>query len=101
VGGGSGAGVGDDGGAGRGGALGCRVESYLTDPRVEPDMDRWETEPAFRLADWPSPRGQPRGARAPPCAVGPRRSGHGHRKCVAGPPAVRGRNSAAHAAVNY
>ncbi|SDM73315.1 GyrI-like domain-containing protein [Streptomyces wuyuanensis] len=30
---------------------GCRVESYLTDPRVEPDMDRWETELAFRLAD--------------------------------------------------
>ncbi|MEU3302698.1 MULTISPECIES: GyrI-like domain-containing protein [unclassified Streptomyces] len=30
---------------------GCRVESYLTDPRVEPDMNKWETELAFRLAD--------------------------------------------------
>jgi effector-binding domain-containing protein len=28
---------------------GCRLERYLTDPRVEPDMDRWETELAFRL----------------------------------------------------
>ncbi|WP_432562518.1 GyrI-like domain-containing protein [Kineococcus sp. SYSU DK003] len=30
---------------------GCRLENYLTDPREEPDMDRWETELAFRLAD--------------------------------------------------
>ncbi|MGC5165976.1 GyrI-like domain-containing protein [Luteimicrobium sp. DT211] len=30
---------------------GCRLERYLTDPRVEPDADRWETELAFRLAD--------------------------------------------------
>ncbi|MFF7713477.1 GyrI-like domain-containing protein [Streptomyces sp. NPDC007988] len=30
---------------------GCRIESSLTDPRVEPDMERWETVPAFRLAD--------------------------------------------------
>ncbi|MEU1277603.1 GyrI-like domain-containing protein [Streptomyces sp. NPDC005805] len=30
---------------------GCRLESYLTDPRVEPDLSKWETELAFRLAD--------------------------------------------------
>jgi effector-binding domain-containing protein len=30
---------------------GCRLESYLTDPRVEPDMAKWETQLAFRLAD--------------------------------------------------
>ncbi|MEU2164918.1 hypothetical protein QRN89_20535 [Streptomyces chengbuensis] len=30
---------------------GCRIASYLTDPRVEPHMERWETVPAFRLAD--------------------------------------------------
>jgi effector-binding domain-containing protein len=30
---------------------GCRLESYLTDPRAEPDMTKWETELAFRLAD--------------------------------------------------
>ncbi|MFD3435932.1 GyrI-like domain-containing protein [Streptomyces sp. NPDC058685] len=30
---------------------GCRLESYLTDPRVEPDMNKWEMELAFRLAD--------------------------------------------------
>ncbi|MFF8830671.1 GyrI-like domain-containing protein [Streptomyces sp. NPDC015131] len=30
---------------------GCRLESYRTDPRVEPDPSRWETELAFRLAD--------------------------------------------------
>ena len=29
----------------------CRTESYLTDPRVEPDMSKWKTELAFRLAD--------------------------------------------------
>ncbi|MFC4606431.1 GyrI-like domain-containing protein [Streptomyces maoxianensis] len=28
-----------------------RLESYLTDPRVEPDMSKWEVELAFRLAD--------------------------------------------------
>ena len=28
---------------------GCRLERYLTDPRVEPDMSRWETELSFRL----------------------------------------------------
>jgi effector-binding domain-containing protein len=30
---------------------GCRMESYLTDPRVQPDQTKWETELAFRLAD--------------------------------------------------
>ncbi|MFE7135714.1 GyrI-like domain-containing protein [Streptomyces sp. NPDC057638] len=30
---------------------GCRLESYLTDPREEPDPNRWETELALRLAD--------------------------------------------------
>jgi effector-binding domain-containing protein len=30
---------------------GCRVEFYLTDPAVEPDMNKWETQLAFRLAD--------------------------------------------------
>jgi len=30
---------------------GCRLEAYLTDPAEEPDMDKWETELAFRLAD--------------------------------------------------
>ncbi|WP_042395365.1 GyrI-like domain-containing protein [Streptacidiphilus carbonis] len=30
---------------------GCRIESYLTDPRTQPDSSKWETELAFRLAD--------------------------------------------------
>ena len=30
---------------------GCRLEVYRTDPSVEPDMDKWETQLAFRLAD--------------------------------------------------
>ncbi len=30
---------------------GCRMESYLTDPRDEPDLHRWTAELAFRLAD--------------------------------------------------
>lgn len=30
---------------------GCRLETYFTDPRIEPDMHRWVTELAFRLAD--------------------------------------------------
>jgi effector-binding domain-containing protein len=30
---------------------GCRLESYLTDPREEPDMSKWVTQLAFRLAD--------------------------------------------------
>ncbi|MEU3917406.1 GyrI-like domain-containing protein [Streptomyces sp. NPDC029004] len=29
----------------------CRLESYPTDPRVEPDPSKWEIELAFRLAD--------------------------------------------------
>ena len=29
---------------------GCRLEVYHTDPAEEPDMRRWETELAFRLA---------------------------------------------------
>jgi len=28
-----------------------RLEFYLTDPSVEPDMDEWVTQLAFRLAD--------------------------------------------------
>ena len=32
-------------------AWGCRMESYGTDPRIEPDTAKWETELAFRLAD--------------------------------------------------
>jgi effector-binding domain-containing protein len=35
----------------RGERWGCRLEVYKTDPAVEPDMDKWETELAFRLAD--------------------------------------------------
>jgi effector-binding domain-containing protein len=30
---------------------GSRLEIYLTDPRQEPDMTRWETQLAIRLAD--------------------------------------------------
>jgi effector-binding domain-containing protein len=30
---------------------GCRLEIYLTDPAQEPDMSKWETQLAFRLAD--------------------------------------------------
>ena len=30
---------------------GCRLELYLTDPAEEPDMNRWVTRLAFRLAD--------------------------------------------------
>ena len=30
---------------------GCRLEFYETDPMVEPDMNRWTTTLAFRLAD--------------------------------------------------
>jgi effector-binding domain-containing protein len=42
---------------------GCRMESYKTDPRVEPDTGVWETELAFRLADLAPPTagsGRPR-----------------------------------------
>ena len=28
-----------------------RLEIYLTDPRQEPDMNKWVTQLAFRLAD--------------------------------------------------
>jgi effector-binding domain-containing protein len=35
----------------KGDAFGGRVESYLTDPRAEPDSSKWETEVAIRLAD--------------------------------------------------
>jgi effector-binding domain-containing protein len=34
-----------------GDAFGARIESYLTDPKDEPDMAKWETEVAIRLAD--------------------------------------------------
>lgn len=30
---------------------GCRLESYLTDPGQEPDLSKWVTGLAFRLAD--------------------------------------------------
>ena len=30
---------------------GSRLEIYLTDPSQEPDMSKWETQLAFRLAD--------------------------------------------------
>ncbi|SEB93791.1 effector-binding domain-containing protein [Rhizobiales bacterium GAS191] len=33
--------------------FGCRLEIYLTDPRTEPDPEKWETEVAFLLADQP------------------------------------------------
>lgn len=36
---------------GHGTRWGCRLEELCTDPRVEPDMHRWETRLAFRLAD--------------------------------------------------
>src|ERR1700726_3349933 len=30
---------------------GARLETYLTDPDQEPDMSKWQTQLAFRLAD--------------------------------------------------
>jgi effector-binding domain-containing protein len=33
-----------------GAAWGCRLEVFNTDPRTEPDMDRWSTDLVFRLA---------------------------------------------------
>ena len=30
---------------------GCRLETYLTNPDEEPDMNKWVTQLAFRLAD--------------------------------------------------
>jgi hypothetical protein len=35
----------------RGERWGGRVEYYLSDPREEPDMSKWVTQLAFRLAD--------------------------------------------------
>ncbi|RSM71625.1 AraC family transcriptional regulator [Kibdelosporangium aridum] len=35
---------------------GCRLEILKTDPTVEPDLSKWETELAFRLADQPAAR---------------------------------------------
>jgi effector-binding domain-containing protein len=35
----------------RGDVFGSRVEHYLTDPEVEPDSSKWQTEVAIRLAD--------------------------------------------------
>ena len=35
----------------RGERWGCRLEIYLTDPSQEPDMSKWQTQLAFRLAD--------------------------------------------------
>jgi effector-binding domain-containing protein len=35
----------------RGEEWGSRLEIYLTDPAQEPDMTKWETQLAFRLAD--------------------------------------------------
>ncbi len=35
----------------RGDVWGSRLESYLTDPAEEPDMAKWVTQLAFRLAD--------------------------------------------------
>lgn len=29
----------------------CRLEVYRTDPREQPDLDKWETDLVFRLAD--------------------------------------------------
>ena len=29
----------------------CRLENYLTDPGQEPDMSKWVTQLAFKLAD--------------------------------------------------
>ena len=37
--------------AGGGERWGCRLEIYLTDPGQEPDMSKWQTQLAFRLAD--------------------------------------------------
>jgi hypothetical protein len=35
----------------RGEQWASRVEFYLTDPNQEPDMNKWLTQLAFRLAD--------------------------------------------------
>lgn len=36
---------------GAGEKWGCRLEFYLTDPAEQPDLTKWETQLAFRLAD--------------------------------------------------
>lgn len=38
-----------------GDAFSSRLEIYKTDPALEPDVSKWETELAFRLEDQPSP----------------------------------------------
>jgi hypothetical protein len=35
----------------RGTRWGCRLELLLTDPTEQPDLNKWETKLAFRLAD--------------------------------------------------
>ena len=37
--------------SGSGDRWGCRLETYLTDPREEPDMSKWVAQLAFKLAD--------------------------------------------------
>lgn len=32
-------------------SFGCRLETYFTDPRAEPDSRKWQTEISMRLAD--------------------------------------------------
>jgi len=39
---------------GNGEGFGARLEVYLTDPKDEPDLAKWETEVAIRLADGPA-----------------------------------------------
>lgn len=39
----------------QGDAFAARIEFYLTDPADEPDMAKWETEVAIKLADDPAP----------------------------------------------
>jgi hypothetical protein len=34
----------------RGQRWGCRLEVYRTDPREQPDLNKWETDLVFRLA---------------------------------------------------
>jgi hypothetical protein len=36
---------------GSGERWGCRLEIYRTDPAVQPNMNRWRTDLAIRLAD--------------------------------------------------
>lgn len=35
----------------KGETFACRLEIYLTDPRAEPNPERWQTELAFKLAE--------------------------------------------------